>query len=86
MRIVNVALLAAFLAAPVAAFAQTAPAAATDGKDKKDPNRMVCRTMDTTGSRLGKKKECRTAAEWAEMQAQERRDVERMQANRWKSN
>jgi Ni/Co efflux regulator RcnB len=84
MRIVNIALAVAVLASPLAAAAQTAPAA--EGKDKKDPNRMVCRTMDTTGSRLGKKKECRTAAEWTEIQAQDRRDIEKYQANRWKSN
>ncbi len=85
MRIVNIALAAAVLAAPIAAIAQNAPIV-VEAKDKKDPNRIVCRTMDTTGSRLGKKKACHTAAEWTEMQAQERRDVDKMQANRWKNN
>ena len=44
---------------------------------------MVCRSVESTGSRLGKKKECHTAAEWAEAQAISRRDVEKFQANRW---
>lgn len=81
MTIINRVLLASLLLSPVAAGAQTA---ATDAKkDKNDPNRVICRSVESTGSRLGKKKECHTAAEWAEAQAISRRDVEKFQANRW---
>lgn len=50
-----------------------------------DPNRQICRTTETTGSRLQKKRICRTASEWAEQQALDRQNVERQQANRWKN-
>ncbi len=83
MNIFAHTLLAALLVTSVAATAQTATAAK---EDKNDSGRMVCRTVETTGSRLGKRKICRTAAEWTEIQAIERRDIERQQAARWKSN
>ncbi len=86
MRFVNLALVASLLATPVVAQTQPTNAVPATEKGSKDPNRMVCRTVETTGSRLGSKKICRTAAEWVEVQAIERRDIERMQAGRIKSN
>lgn len=86
MRIVNLALVASLFAAPVAAQTQPTSAAPAAAKDSKDPNRMVCRKVENTGSRLGSKKICRTAAEWAEVQAIERRDIERFQVGRSKNN
>lgn len=56
------------------------------GKQKDDPTRMICRTSEVTGSRLSKVRVCRTQAEWAIVNANDRRDVERMQANRYKGN
>lgn len=61
-----------------------ADGSATAAKDKKD--KLVCQTQEATGSRLGKKKVCRTAAEWAEINALDRRDVEKIQANRYNGN
>ncbi len=29
-----------------------------------DPNEMICKTVKSTGTRLGKSKDCRTAKEW----------------------
>lgn len=52
---------------------------------KGDPDKVTCRTFDTTGSRLSKKKICRTAAQWTEQNAIDRQDLDRQQANRWKS-
>ena len=81
--------LALFLAMGVSGLAgiaaQTSPSsqvktAATDGKD---PNRMVCRTSEVTGSRLGSRKVCHTALQWEQEEASVRRDVEKIQANRW---
>ncbi|ONF96430.1 hypothetical protein [Sphingomonas jeddahensis] len=83
MNIVAHTLFAALLVTPVAASAQTV---SHPKEDKSDPNRMVCRTVETTGSRLGKRKICRTAAEWTEVQAMERRDLDRNQALRTKNN
>ena len=40
-------------------------------KEKK-----ICRVQETTGSRLGGKRICKTQAEWDEMAANARNDVE----------
>lgn len=29
-----------------------------------DPNEMICKTVEETGSRLSRKKDCRTAKQW----------------------
>ena len=75
------------------AFAQvTAPAPATQtaavapGKAGADKDKMVCRTMDATGSRLAKRRECHTLAEWTEIRLRDRQTVERTQANRYNGN
>lgn len=39
-----------------------------------DPNRRVCRSQETLGSRLRKRTVCRTAAEWDQLDAQARQD------------
>ena len=39
-----------------------------------DPNRRVCRTQETLGSRLRKRSVCRTAAEWDLLDRQARED------------
>lgn len=60
-------------AAPAAATAPAAPAAPTapatsvaSAKPGKDPNRVICKTEEVTGSRLGSNKVCLTAAGWRE--------------------
>ena len=63
-------------------------AIARDAKAKEDvgdPNRVICRNVDTIGSRLSTKKFCATAAEWAARKAEQREGTERVQTNRWKS-
>lgn len=62
------------LPAPVGVSAPKAPS----------KSKLVCESMATTGSRLGTKKVCHTASEWAEIKAAERQDIERLQANRYK--
>lgn len=57
-------------------------AAPAQAKAKSDPNRMICRTIESTGSRLRKERQCMSAADWAVLNAQNRRDVERGQSNR----
>lgn len=74
------------LAVPTVAIAQTAPSPAPAAPTAAKKDKMVCQTMESTGSRLGKKRVCRTAAEWTEINAIDRRDVERMQANRYNGN
>lgn len=89
MRILFVAcsLLPIILAIPAVAqvaTGETSAMSATKPAPKVNPNKSICRTFDTTGSRLGKRRECRTAGEWAEQSALDRREVERQQASRWK--
>jgi len=68
------------LAVPALAFAAD-PAPATPGaapaveKNKKD--RQVCKTMEEKGSRLGGKRVCRSQAQWDEIAAQQRQEIER---------
>jgi hypothetical protein len=46
-----------------------------------DPRDMVCRYDREPGSRLARRKVCRTAAEWAELRRLERGNLERHQYN-----
>jgi hypothetical protein len=78
MTITKLALFAGLVVASGAAMAQTD--GTTARKVKGDPNRTICRTVETTGSRLQRTRKCATAAEWAEAKALDRREIERMQA------
>ena len=77
----------ALLAISVPALADPAPAeaGATSKNDAKDPNRTVCRKIETIGSRLSSKRVCQTAAQWDAQEAANRQDIERSQTQRWKS-
>ena len=59
-----------------------AQAPATNSASGLDPNERICQTQDVTGSRLGKKRVCKTRAEWADFQLQERQQVEKVQVQR----
>ena len=68
--------------ANAAASAASKPAAASAASNKGDPNRRICRAVVSTGSRLGKAKICKTAREWEEQSAEDRRALEKMQISR----
>jgi invasion protein IalB len=70
-------------AMPAAAQAQSTPPAASQ-QSTSDPrmNEIVCQKHEVTGSRLAAKKVCKTRAEWADAQLQDRQEVERVQARR----
>ena len=72
MSLVHPLLLAtALIAAP--AFAQTTtPALAATAKD---PNRVIGERVEEIGTRLGSKKVCMTAAQWAEQRQRDRDTV-----------
>lgn len=57
-------------------------AVASEQKSKADPNKMVCRTIEESGSRLKKTRACHTLAEWAELKRQTRQTVEHIQDSR----
>ncbi|WP_420137272.1 hypothetical protein [Sphingomonas sp.] len=73
-------------AVPAAAQTDTAPAvpapAATTVAAASKPvparDKMVCRTMQRTGSRLGGKRECMTVAQWDERAKNDRDELDRM--------
>ncbi len=78
-RLVALALCGA-LAAPAMAFAaDPAPAATATPVVAKiaKPDRKVCKTIEEKGSRLGGKRVCRSQAEWNELAAQQRQEIER---------
>ena len=55
-----------------------------DSRDEAvgDPNRTICRSVAVTGSRLGRQRICQTAAQWAQVRRDNRRNIERAQADR----
>lgn len=68
------------VAAPVAAQVTSIESSRPSVKSK-DPNRMVCEREDTTGTRLGARKTCLTAAQWQEKRREHREELERAQKN-----
>jgi hypothetical protein len=71
----------AALVAGAGALAQP-PAGGNTGltASKSDPNRLICRTLDGSGSRLERQRACHTAAEWAEIRRQTRQAIDRIQS------
>lgn len=69
--------------APAAAQAQKSPPAASQ-QSTSDPrlNEIVCQKQEVTGSRLAAKKVCKTRAEWADAQLQDRQEINRVQTQR----
>lgn len=59
-----------------------ADSAQTSGDKGKDGSERICKREKIIGSRLGSKKTCATAAEWAQMRADQRQATERVQNNR----
>lgn len=47
-----------------------------------DPNRIICRREKVIGTRLQSKRICATPAQWAQMRADQRAEVERIQKDR----
>jgi hypothetical protein len=47
-----------------------------------DPNQIVCVSERDTGSRVATRRVCRTRAEWAEHNAEQRRTLDRVQGFR----
>ena len=69
-------------AAPAAAQAQATPPAASQPTSDTRANEIVCQKQEVTGSRLGVKRICKTRAEWADAQLQDRQEVDRVQSRR----
>lgn len=72
------------LAVPAVAVAQapTAPQAPASVEVKKNPlDKMICKTEETIGSRLGAHKVCATLREWKEQEEQNREEFGKIQRN-----
>lgn len=52
------------------------PSAATAAKPAADGDRVICRQLPRTGSRIPPKRMCRTAAEWAESERTSREEFD----------
>jgi len=72
------ALMGLIIGAP--ALAQQAPRPAEAAPNL---NEVVCQKQEVTGSRLQKKKVCRTRAEWAEMQRLDREELDKTQTQHY---
>ncbi len=55
------------------------PADSKAAPEAKDPNRKICRKEEVIGTRLGYKRVCATAAEWARMRAEHQQSTELVQ-------
>lgn len=62
------------------AFVTSALAAAPARKD--DPNKVICRDMIETGSRLASKRVCLTREQWRDQRATQRADLEKAQSSK----
>jgi len=79
----RVSILISLLAFPAAAQTPAPPTpppqpAATPAKESS-LDKIVCKTDDTSGSRLKRHKVCATVREWQEQQAENREALERLQ-------
>lgn len=79
MKSILSAVLGVALLLPVAAAGRVAD------KSKTSPNKVVCRSEDSTGSRLSQVKRCMTLAQWAQEKQSSRQEIERIQNNRYKN-
>ena len=79
IRIALAAVGLSMVAAPVAA--QVASIESSRPSGRYDPNRMICERENTTGTRLGARKVCLTAAQWQEKRREHREELERAQKN-----
>ena len=79
------AVLVAFAAQPAVAAKDNSegqsPTVVAAKEKAADPNRKICQREETTGTRLGARKVCLTAAQWAEKRREHREDIERAQRN-----
>ena len=73
------ALTVVVLLGATAAFAQAPTDSTTRTGPNQDPNQVVCVNERETGSRVASRRVCRTRAEWAEHEAEQRRTLEKTQ-------
>lgn len=80
MRIVTLGLGTLAIVAATASVARDRKAVAVT-----DPDKIICKSQQDTGSRLARTKRCMSARDWAAEKAINQQDIERVQANRYKN-
>lgn len=91
MKFILIAAAALTLASPACAKDNAPEAASADESAQKgqdttpDPNRIICRKQDIPGTRIGSKRVCATAAQWAQIKADTRQVTERVQNGKFRS-
>jgi hypothetical protein len=79
-QMVKFVLTMSLLAAAAPAFAQVTSLQGSNPAPKgQDLNRIVCEVEETTGTRLGARKVCKTVLEWQQMRREQRETVEKFQ-------
>lgn len=73
------ALTAGLVLGGTAAMAQTSADPGSNRGPNNDPNQVVCRSEAEIGSRVSRRRVCRTRAEWQELQVEQRKTTERVQ-------
>ena len=68
--------------AGVAALGAGAAEAMEKSKARSDPNKVVCRNVSESGSRLKTKRVCHTNAQWAEIRREAKEQIDHIQNNR----
>jgi len=84
MRSMSFAAAAACMLMSSAALAQVSASAKPQAKTR-DATRIICRSEESTGSRLSSVKRCMSAADWEAEKQMNREAVERSQLNRAKN-
>jgi hypothetical protein len=79
MRKLRVIALWAFVAGTPVYAQVTSIQTSNPARKSGDPNRIICDVEQTTGTRLGARKVCKTAAEWAQMTQEHRQTLEKVQ-------
>lgn len=73
-----------FAAAPT--MAKTAPVSPSSppgaAGQVANPNQIICERQKVLGSRLASRRVCMTRAQWADLQLQDRQEIERVQTRR----
>lgn len=81
LKLVTLAAVLALGATSAVAQVSSIETARPAGKAPQDPNKLICERVEKTGTRLGGRRVCLTAAQWAEQRREQREDLERAQKN-----
>ena len=68
--------------AAVAVMGASGSDAMAKSKAKADPNKVVCKNVSESGSRLKSKRVCQTNAQWAEQRRDAKEAIDHIQNNR----